>query len=181
MSFVSICFVSFCFVSICFVSFRFVSFRFDLFRFVSICFVSFRFVSFRSVSFRFDLFRFVSICFVSFRFVSVSFRTLQGPLPLTYLMKIFRDHVLIKDYLPTAYQVWSFLAKAERDRYDLWPTDLNINRDHVLIKDHLPTKFDASWAKPSGVISCAKLRETNIPTYRPTCAKQYALPSSKGA
>ena len=51
---------------------------------------------------------------------------------------------------------------------DLWPTDLKINRDHLLIKDYLPTKFEASWAKPSWVISCTRLRATDIPTYRPT-------------
>ena len=47
---------------------------------------------------------------------------------------------------------------------DLWPTDLKINRDHLLIKDYLPTKFEASGAKPSWVISCTRLRETDIPT-----------------
>ena len=55
---------------------------------------------------------------------------------------------------------------------DLWPTDLKINRDHLLIKDYLPTKFEASGAKPSWVISCTRLRATDIPTdiptYRPT-------------
>ena len=47
---------------------------------------------------------------------------------------------------------------------DLWPTDLNINRDHLLIKDYLPTKFGASGAKCSWVISCTRLRDTDIPT-----------------
>ena len=47
---------------------------------------------------------------------------------------------------------------------DLWPTDLKINRDHLLIKDYLPTKFEASGAKPSWVISCTRLRATDIPT-----------------
>ena len=55
---------------------------------------------------------------------------------------------------------------------DLWPTDLKINRDHLLIKDYLPTKFEASGAKRSWVISCTRLRATDIltdiPTYRPT-------------
>ena len=68
---------------------------------------------------------------------------------------------------------------------DLWPTDLKINRDHLLIKDYLPTKFEASRAKPSWVISCTRLRATDIPTYRPTYrptgATQYAPPFSKGA
>ena len=67
----------------------------------------------------------------------------------------------------------------------LWLTDLNINREHLLIKDYLPTctKFEASGAKPSWVISCTRLRETDIPTDRQTdrrtCAKQSK--SSKGA
>ena len=51
---------------------------------------------------------------------------------------------------------------------DLWPTDLKINRDHLLIKDYLPTKFEASGAKPSWVISCTRLRATDIPTDIPT-------------
>ena len=50
----------------------------------------------------------------------------------------------------------------------LWPTDLKINRNHVLIKDYLPTKFEASGANPSWVISCTRLRETDIPTDRQT-------------
>ena len=66
----------------------------------------------------------------------------------------------------------------------LWPTDLKINRDHLLIKDYLPTKFEAFRAKPSWVISCTRLRATDIPTYRPTYrltgATQYAPPFSKG-
>ena len=67
---------------------------------------------------------------------------------------------------------------------DFWPTDLKINRDHLLIKDYLPTNFEASGAKPSWVISCTRLRETDIPTDgrmdRLTCATQYAPPFSKG-
>ena len=67
---------------------------------------------------------------------------------------------------------------------DLWPNDLKISRDHLLIKDYLPTKFEASRAKPSWVISCTRLRATDIPTYRPTYrptgATQYAPPFSKG-
>ena len=51
---------------------------------------------------------------------------------------------------------------------DLWPTDLTINRDHVLIKDYLPNKFEASGAKRSWVISCTRLRATDIPTDIPT-------------
>ena len=51
---------------------------------------------------------------------------------------------------------------------DLWPIDLNINRDHLLTKDYLPTKFEASGAKRYWVISCTRLRDTDIPTYRPT-------------
>ena len=86
------------------------------------------------------------------------------------------------------------VAQGEVDRHDLdlWPTDLNINRGHLFIKDYLPTKFEASGAKRSWVISCTRLRDTDIPTYRPTyiptdqhtdrptCAKQYVPPFSKG-
>ena len=47
---------------------------------------------------------------------------------------------------------------------DLRPTYLNIDRDHLLIKDYLPTKFGASGAKRSWVISCTRLRDTDILT-----------------
>ena len=61
------------------------------------------------------------------------------------------------------------VAQGEVDWHDLWPwpTDLNINRGYLLIKDYLPTKFEASWAKHSWVISCTRLRDTDIPTDRP--------------
>ena len=60
------------------------------------------------------------------------------------------------------------VAQGEVDLHDLWPTDLNINRGHLLIKDYQPTKFEASWAKHSWVISCTRLRDTDIPTNRHT-------------
>ena len=62
------------------------------------------------------------------------------------------------------------VAQGEVDWHDLWPwpTDLNINRGHLLIKEYLPTKFEACWVKHSRVISCIRLRDTDIPTYRPT-------------
>ena len=53
---------------------------------------------------------------------------------------------------------------------DLGPTDLNINRDHLLIKGYLPTKFEAYRVKCSLVISCTRLRKTDIPTDGRTCA-----------
>ena len=58
------------------------------------------------------------------------------------------------------------VAQGEVDWHDLWPwpTDLNINRGHLLIKDYLPTKFEACGAKPSWVISCTRLRDTDITT-----------------
>ena len=62
----------------------------------------------------------------------------------------------------------------------LWPTDLHINRDHLLIKDYLPTKFEVSGAKHSWVISCTRLKDTDISTDLPTSVKQYAPPSLKG-
>ena len=39
-----------------------------------------------------------------------------------------------------------------------------MNRDNLLKKDHLPTKFEVSGAMCSRVISCTRLRETDIPT-----------------
>ena len=58
------------------------------------------------------------------------------------------------------------VAQGEVDRHDLWPwpTDLSINRDHLLIKDYLPNKFEAPGPKRSWVISCTRLRATDIPT-----------------
>ena len=99
-------------------------------------------------------------------------------------LTINRDHLLIKDYLPTKFEAsgakrcWDPLHKVwETDMtfdLDLWPTNVTINRDYLLIKDYLPTKFEASGVKRSWVISCTRLRDTDIPTYRPTCATQYA-------
>ena len=65
------------------------------------------------------------------------------------------------------------IAQGEEDWHDLWPwpTDLNINRDILLIKDYLPTKFEVPGAKRSWVISCTRLRETDIPTNRQTDAR----------
>ena len=39
-----------------------------------------------------------------------------------------------------------------------------MNRDHLLKKDYLPTKIEVSGAMCSRVISCTRLRETDIPT-----------------
>ena len=138
-------------------------------------------------------------------------------------LKINRDHLLTKDYLPTKFKAsgakrswvisstrWSKLAwpltltfdlltwksigiiysprtiylpslkllgqsvlelsvaQGEVNWHDLWPTDLKINRDRLLTKDYVPTKFKASGAKRYWVISCTRLRDTDIPTYRPT-------------
>ena len=110
-------------------------------------------------------------------------------------LKINRDHLLTKDYLPSKSEAsgakrsrvisctrWSKLAWPLTLTFDL--TDLKINRDHLLSKDYLPTKFEVSGAKRYWVISCTRLRATDIPTYRPTYrptgAKQYAPPFSKG-
>ena len=91
-------------------------------------------------------------------------------------LNINRDHLLILDYLPTKFEACRTkhcyrLPKVQEimtSDLDLWSTDLNINRDHLLIKDYLPTKFAASGAKCSWVISCTRLRETDILTDRPT-------------
>ena len=79
------------------------------------------------------------------------------------------------------------VAQGLRDWHDLWPwpltywTWLSVG---IIYSPRLSTKFEASGAKRSGVISCTRLRATDIPTDRhtdrPTCATQYAPPSSKG-
>ena len=71
------------------------------------------------------------------------------------------------------------VAQDVGDQHDLWPTDLNINRDQLLIKDYLPTKFEAPRAKGSRVISCTRLRDTDIHVPTDMC-KLYAPPSSRG-
>ena len=60
---------------------------------------------------------------------------------------------------------------------DLWPTDLNSNSGHLLMKDYLPTKFEAFGAKRSWVISCTRLRDTDIPTDIPTDMCKAICPS----
>ena len=60
------------------------------------------------------------------------------------------------------------VAQGEVNWHDLWPTDLKINRDHLLTKDYLPTKFEAFGAKRYWIISCTRLRDTDIPTDRHT-------------
>ena len=81
-----------------------------------------------------------------------------------------RDHLLIKDYLPTKFEASG--AKCSRVMHKVWetdmtfdlrPTDLTIHRDHVLIKDYLPTKFEASGAKRCWVISCTRFGRLTWP------------------
>ena len=99
-------------------------------------------------------------------------------------LNINRDHLLIKDYLPTKLKhLWQIIlalsvAQGVGDQHDLWPTDLNMNRDHALTKDYLPTKFADSGAKHSWVSSCIRLRDTDIPTDLPTCTSN--MPSFFG-
>ena len=59
------------------------------------------------------------------------------------------------------------VAQGEVNWYDLrlWPLPYwpEYKKGHLLIKDYLPTKFEASGAKRSWVISCTRLRDTDIP------------------
>ena len=92
------------------------------------------------------------------------------PWSLTYL--------LIKDYLPTTFEAsgaersWVKVAQVWETNMtfclDLWPTDLNIYRDNLLIKEYLPTSLKILGQSVLGVISCTRLRDTDIPTDRPT-------------
>ena len=121
------------------------------------------------------------------------FERLTWPLTLTFDLLTWLSIGIIYSsrtiYLPSLKHLGQSVvelsvAQGLRDWHDLWPTDLTINTDNLLTKDYLPTKFEASGAKRSGVISCTRLRATDIPTDRhtdrPTCATQYAPPSSKG-
>ena len=89
-------------------------------------------------------------------------------------LTINRDHLLIKDYLPTKYEASGamrcWVIRCTRFGRLTWPLtltlDLTIKRDHLLIKDYLPNKFEASGAKRFWVISCTRLRVTDIPTDR---------------
>ena len=92
-------------------------------------------------------------------------------------LDINRDHLLIKDYVPTKFEASrakrSWIISCTRCGRPRWPLtltlDLNSNRDYLLIMDYIPTKFEASWAKPSWVISCTRLRGIDIrPTDRQT-------------
>ena len=81
------------------------------------------------------------------------------------------------------------VAQGEVNWHDLrpWLFDLLTWKSIGIIsltKDYISTKFEASGAKRSWVISCTRLRDTDIPTdiptYRPTGAKQYALLFQRG-
>ena len=84
---------------------------------------------------------------------------------------IKRDHLLIKDYLPTKFvasgakRCW--VIRCTRFGRLTWPLtltfDLTINRDHLLIKDYLPTKFVASGAKRCWVIRCTRFERLTWP------------------
>ena len=78
---------------------------------------------------------------------------------------INRDHLLIKDYLPTKFEAsgakCSWVIRCTRCgrltltltlTFDLQYSSRDFNNDHLLIKDYLPTKFEDSGAKPSWVI-----------------------------
>ena len=92
-----------------------------------------------------------------------------GPSDLT----INRDHVLIKDYLPTKFEASGakrcWVIRCTRFGRLTWPLTLDlvtwvtINRDHLLIKDYLPTKFEASGAKRCWVISCTRFGRLTWP------------------
>ena len=79
---------------------------------------------------------------------------------LTFDLNVNRDHVLVKNYLPTKFEAsganLSWVISCTRWSRRAWPLtltfDLNINRD----QDYLPTKFEASRAKRSWVISCTR-------------------------
>ena len=86
-----------------------------------------------------------------------------------------RDHLLIKDYLPTAFEASGakccWVIRCTRFGRLTWPLTLTfdlliwlyINRDHLLIKDYLPTAFEASGAKRCWVIRCTRFERLTWP------------------
>ena len=86
-------------------------------------------------------------------------------------LTINRDHLLIKDYLPTEFEASGakgcWVIRCTRFERLTWPLtltfDLTINRDHLLMKDYLPTKFEASGAKRCWVISCTRFERLTWP------------------
>ena len=90
-----------------------------------------------------------------------------GPSDLT----IKRDHVLIRDYLPTKFEASGakrcWVIRCTRFGRLTWPLtltfDLTINRDYLLTKDYLPTKFEASGAKRCWVIRCTRFERLTWP------------------
>ena len=118
-------------------------------------------------------------------------------------LNINRGHLLIKDYLPTKFEAsrakrswvisctrWSRLAWPLTLTFDLL-TWISIGVIYSSRTIYLPSLklLGQSVLELSG---CTRLRDTDIPTdrptyrptdiptYRPTCAKQYAPPFSKG-
>ena len=81
-------------------------------------------------------------------------------------LTINRDHLFIKDYLPTKFEASgakrSWVIRCTRFGRQTRPLTLTfelltwLNRDHLLIKDYLHTKFEASGAKRSWVIRCTR-------------------------
>ena len=65
---------------------------------------------------------------------------------------------------------------------DLLPNDPQINRIHLLPMMDVWTKFEEGRSRRSPVIDRKRkgYRRMDLQTDRPTCAKQYALSSSKG-
>ena len=110
---------------------------------------------------------------------------LAWPLTLTFDLNINRGHLLIKDYLPTKFEAsgakrswvisctrWSRLAWPLTLTFDLL-TWISIGVIYSSRTIYVPSlKFLGQ--------SVFELSVAYRPTYRPTCAKQYAPPFSKG-
>ena len=87
-------------------------------------------------------------------------------------LTINRDHLLIKDHLPTKFKASGakrcWVIRRTRFGRLTWPLTftfdlLTINRDHLLIKDYLPTKSEASGAKRCWVIRCTRFGRLTWP------------------
>ena len=108
---------------------------------------------------------------------------------------INRDHLLIKDYLPTKFEACgakrSGVISCTRFERLTWPLTLTFDLLTWLSIGiiYLPRTTVSTyqvwslWGKAFWNYQLHKVkgdRHTDRPTYRPTCATQYAPPSSKG-
>ena len=110
-------------------------------------------------------------------------------------LAINRDYLLIKDYLPIKFEAFGakccWVISCTRFERLTWPLTLTFDLltwlSIGIIYSPRTIYLPSFWGKAFWSYQLHKVkgyrhtdRPTDIPTYRPTCATQYAPPSSKG-